>query len=251
MSSAAKKGLAVSTRYMLTKLATASEEFFSQLLNPRTHQALVAAKGPQEQAVGGALSHAVLKFKESYNTRLTTTMYIAGTAMCPTLNRKALKDKAALEKLVVRLLPRATARTVLVGDVVAFNSPLGQTTDEQHIMVRRVAAVEGTVMESSESEDDAFAIPKGHCWVLADNADLKPPDVIDSRTFGHIPMANIVGRVIYAASSRAEHGLVANNALSLEVDAPVLEAEIDEDALFPEEEPAGQSKEGTTEANEK
>eukprot|EP00955_Chlamydomonas_euryale_P081145 363534-Chlamydomonas_euryale.AAC.1 len=48
----------------------------------------------------------------------------AGTAMCPNLNAAALTDPAAVEKLVVRQLPRASARTVWVGDIVAFTSPL-------------------------------------------------------------------------------------------------------------------------------
>lgn len=35
---------------------------------------------------------------------------------------------------------------------------------------------------------------QGHCWVLADNESLSPPHVIDSRSFGPLPLSHIVGR---------------------------------------------------------
>ena len=40
----------------------------------------------------------------------------------------------------------------------------------------------------------AAAPPQGYCWVLADNEQLAPPHVIDSRSFGPLPLASIVGR---------------------------------------------------------
>eukprot|EP00983_Pelagomonas_calceolata_P026134 821086-Pelagomonas_calceolata.AAC.1 len=108
--------------------------------------------------------------------------------MAPALNKAGLEDRDALEKLVVRTIPRPSSRTVLVGDVVAFNSPLtlGTSSDtNEFIMVRRVAAMEGDEMvaaSSSDSEEQQVEehlgeVPKGHCWVLADNEDLKPPEV--------------------------------------------------------------------------
>jgi len=51
-------------------------------------------------------------------------------------------------------------------------------------MVRRVAALESHEMISEESEESSFTIPPDHCWVLADNEAMAPPDVIDSRAFG-------------------------------------------------------------------
>jgi inner membrane protease subunit 1 len=57
--------------------------------------------------------------------------------------------------------------------------------------------------------------------------------VIDSRTFGHIPLSNIVGRVIYAASSRVDHAPVINNPVSVAADQPVIEGEVDVEKLFP------------------
>ncbi len=84
------------------------------------------------------------------------------------------------------------------------------------VMVRRIAAVEGTEMvsEGMSSEEEEFEIPEGHCWVLADNPNMRPPDVIDSRTFGFIPLSNIVGRVIYSGTSTSDHAPVTNSPLA-------------------------------------
>lgn len=162
--------------------------------------------------------------------------------MCPSLNSAAQTDPSAVEKLVVRQLPRPSARSVWVGDVVAFSSPLAKADEAAcSVMVRRVAAVEGMEMVSEtgrsndddeEEDPDVLTIPPGHCWVLADNAELKPPDVIDSRSFGFIPMTNVVGRVIYAGHSRQAHGPVTNSPLAQIVDDPVIEQEVDPEDLF-------------------
>jgi hypothetical protein len=63
-----------------------------------------------------------------------------------------------------------------------------------------VAALENHIMLSSEDEAAQERIPPGHCWVLADNEALGPPDVIDSRAFGYLDMSLIEGRVIYRVS---------------------------------------------------
>ena len=36
-------------------------------------------------------------------------------------------------------------------------------------LVRRVAALEGEEMESSDPDDEPFNLPRGTCWVLCDN----------------------------------------------------------------------------------
>jgi hypothetical protein len=33
--------------------------------------------------------------------------------------------------------------------------------------------------------------------VLADNEALEPPEVIDSRSFGPLPLPNVLGRIMY------------------------------------------------------
>jgi hypothetical protein len=76
----------------------------------------------------------------------------------------------------------------------------------------------------------AFLSYAGNCWVLADNEELKPPAVIDSRTFGPLPVKNIMGRVIYYARKN-DHGPVENSRPAMSADAAVLEAELDLDKL--------------------
>ena len=66
----------------------------------------------------------------------------------------------------------------------------------------------------------------GKCWVLADNEELKPPDVIDSRSFGPLPVENILGRIIYYVRPN-DHGVVENSKAAMAADAAVLEAELD------------------------
>jgi hypothetical protein len=62
--------------------------------------------------------------------------------------------------------------------------------------------------------------------VLADNEELKPPDVIDSRSFGPLPVENILGRIIYYVRPN-DHGVVENSKAAMAADAAVLEAELD------------------------
>ena len=224
MSSAAKRGV-LSRRYQLAKLYNAAEEFVHALVTVRHdpsvvkghhhhHQDQAAQQQQQQQQqqwqqhrestprglqggskqeptttpVSEAISAAIAKFREAYHQQMTSVMYMAGSAMAPALNRAALEDRDALEKLVVRNIPRPSPRSVLVGDVVAFNSPLALGSSPVVTMVRRVAAMEGDEMvavsgnsrggeAATEGEEDAFAVPKGHCWVLADNENLKPPQV--------------------------------------------------------------------------
>lgn len=72
---------------------------------------------------------------------------------------------------------------------------------------------------------------QGHCWVLADNDKLVPPHVIDSRTFGPLPLSNVVGRVLYSARSEVDHGPVENSLAAMMADAPVVEQELDLELL--------------------
>eukprot|EP00887_Chlorella_sp_A99_P002242 scaffold10.g2242.t1 len=173
-------------------------------------------------------------------------MLIAGAAMAPTLNPKAASGTSdAVERLLVRLIPRpAAGKTVFEGDVVAFASPfaasaVGSVEQQQqaataapHVLVRRVAALPGDELTTGEEEDaESYVLPEGYCWVLADNEALAPPQVIDSRSFGPLPLSAISGRVLYAARSETDHGPVENSEEGMSADAPVVEAELDVPAL--------------------
>lgn len=68
--------------------------------------------------------------------------------------------------------------------------------------------------------------------MLADNESLSVKDAVDSRVFGPLHLNKIIGRVIYSAKSRSDHGCIENSQQAMEADAPILEAELEIDNLF-------------------
>lgn len=61
-------------------------------------------------------------------------------------------------------------RRVFVGDVVVLKDP----EKADNYLVRRLAAIEGNEMLSTDEKDEPFVLEKDECWVLADNESLKP-----------------------------------------------------------------------------
>jgi hypothetical protein len=90
-----------------------------------------------------------------------------------------------------------------------------------------VAAREGDEMISSSTDDVAFTLEPGYCWVVADNPDLVPAEALDSRSFGPLALSSITGRVVYYHRSATEHGAVENSDAARLMDEPVLECELD------------------------
>lgn len=129
--------------------------------------------------------------------------------------------------LLVRKLPAADPTRIFIGDVVVLKDP--EKSDDY--LVRRLAAIEGYEMVSTDEKEEAFVLEKDECWVLADNEALKPKEAKDSRTFGPVPMTDIVGRVIYCLRSAVDHGPVQNSHFSMRKDSPVLEVELDVDEM--------------------
>uniref|UniRef100_A0A5B6ZRV1 Putative Peptidase S24/S26A/S26B/S26C family protein isoform 1 n=1 Tax=Davidia involucrata TaxID=16924 RepID=A0A5B6ZRV1_DAVIN len=129
--------------------------------------------------------------------------------------------------LLVRKIPVADPTRVFVGDVVVLKDP--EISD--NYLVRRLAAIEGYEMVSTDEKDEPFVLEKDQCWVLADNENLKPKEANDSRTFGPVPMTDIVGRVIYSLRTAVDHGPVQNSHFSTRKDSPVLEVELDVDEM--------------------
>ena len=66
--------------------------------------------------------------------------------------------------------------------------------------------------------------------MLADNEELQPRP-IDSRSFGPLPLGNIIGRIIYHASSQTDHNPVTNSKEVTQSDLAVLNTELDVNAL--------------------
>lgn len=98
--------------------------------------------------------------------------------------------------------------------------------------MRRIAALPGTQMIADSNNLEPFVIPYGHCWVLADNKDMEPPDVLDSRFFGPLPFQNIIGRVLYNGYNQFDHGRVKNSYQAMVDDDPVLNFEFNLNNFF-------------------
>jgi signal peptidase I len=73
------------------------------------------------------------------------------------------------------------------GDLVVFIPP----DDSRRAHIKRVAGVPGDRVESRDGTEQT--VPVGHVWVRGDNVEHSR----DSRSFGPVPFANLVGRVTY------------------------------------------------------
>ncbi|XP_050365089.1 uncharacterized protein LOC126783628 [Argentina anserina] len=159
-------------------------------------------------------------WKNLFQGKLTYMHWNKGAEMGPSIG-----DQGGT--LLVRKLPAADPRRVFVGDVVVLKDP----DNADNFLVRRLAAVEGYEMLSTDEKDDPFILEKDECWVLADNETLKPKEANDSRKFGPVSMTDIVGRVIYCLRTAVDHGPVQNSHVSMTKDSPVLEVELDVDEM--------------------
>lgn len=157
---------------------------------------------------------------------LTRVIRFTGPAMVPTLNRRASEDPTAQEFVLTRKLARPAPETVKNGDVVCFRHPLGSPGES--LMVRRVVASGGEVLHS---ELDHHQLAPDVVWVVADNEKLEPPHVEDSRSFGPVPLTNVVGRCIYAIRSRADRGDIDNHASWKGQDQEVARVELTDELL--------------------
>lgn len=159
-------------------------------------------------------------WKNFFQGKLTFLHWTKGEEMSPTIDGKG-------GTLLVRKIPTANPTQVYVGDVVVLKDP----EKMDNYLVRRLTAVEGFEMVSSDEKDEPFVLEKDECWVVADNQKLKAKEAYDSRTFGPVQMSDIVGRVIYCLRTAVDHGPVQNSRLSMRRDLPILEVELDVDEM--------------------
>lgn len=207
-----------SARYLLQRVNFALEVAYKAILSP--HGSFLSA-----------YSDALEQGTKAFTQELTEVIYLSGASMNPSLNVNCEKDRDAVDRLVLRLIPFPSIRNIHVFDVVAFDSPY-RFGDNQTVLVRRVAAMPGHQMISDSILLEPFVIPPGHCWVLADNAKLEPSEAVDSRFFGPLPLESIRGRVIYNGYNKQDHGRVLNSANSRLADDAVLKYELDLEKLF-------------------
>ncbi|XP_007050286.2 PREDICTED: uncharacterized protein LOC18613135 isoform X2 [Theobroma cacao] len=108
-------------------------------------------------------------WKNLFQGKLTYLHWNKGEAMAPTIGAQG-------GTLLVRKIAAADPTRVFVGDVVVLKDP----DSSDNYLVRRLAAIEGYEMVSTDEKDEPFVLEKDQCWVLADNEKLKPK-VIGSR----------------------------------------------------------------------
>ncbi|CAN4093518.1 unnamed protein product [Withania somnifera] len=159
-------------------------------------------------------------WKNFFQGKLTFMHYNKGEEMAPTLGAQG-------GTLLVRKIPWVDPTKVFVGDVVVLKDPI----KSDDYLVRRLAAVEGYEMVSTDEKDEPFVLEKDQCWVLSDNENVKPKEAKDSRTFGPVSLTDIVGRAIYCLRTAVDHGPVNNSHFSMQKDSPVLEVELDVDEM--------------------
>ncbi|KAG2654819.1 uncharacterized protein LOC120657554 isoform X2 [Panicum virgatum] len=146
----------------------------------------------------------------------------AGREMAPTIH----SDGAAM--LVRRLLhyPNNPTRA-FVGDVVLVRHPKSPS----HYLVRRLGAIGGCEMVSTDEKDEPFVLARDQCWLQLDNQSVSPKVTGDSRVFGPVPIHSICGRVIYSLRTSVDHGPVQDSRSAMEQDSPVVAVELDLQAL--------------------
>ncbi|KAK2648750.1 hypothetical protein Ddye_016239 [Dipteronia dyeriana] len=102
-------------------------------------------------------------WKYVFQGKLTYLHWNKGEEMAPVIGGQG-------GTLLVRKIPAADPTRVFVGDVVVLRDP--EKLD--NYLVRRLAAIEGYEMASTDKKDEPFVLEKDQCWVLADNGNLKP-----------------------------------------------------------------------------
>lgn len=67
-------------------------------------------------------------------------------------------------------------------------------------LVRRLAAIEGYEMLSTDEKDEPFVLDKDECWVLADNESLKPKVQCLFRISSCVQtnVSNIIARLLHS-----------------------------------------------------
>mmetsp|Transcript_644 Transcript_644/g.2145 ORF Transcript_644/g.2145 Transcript_644/m.2145 type:complete len:195 (+) Transcript_644:201-785(+) len=150
----------------------------------------------------GSLDTIVNAVAKDLKVPLTSVSVMKGNSMAPTLNENTEKGIPG-DKLVIRRLLQPVLKEVFEKDVVVVTDPENGVTK----YVRRITGLPGEKMVSSDSEEDPFVLDKAY-WVLCDNTTCEEPD---SRTFGPVPMENVVGRVIYRYRSKTDHDFVKNS----------------------------------------
>lgn len=196
----------------------------TKYLYARTKLVYSASLSTQKRLAGEIADRDALVtfWKHFFKGKMTYLYRSDGEEMAPTIPGKN-------ETLLVRNLPcpdpefRLSFNQVAVGDVVLLKNPL----DSDKFLVRRLAALGGHEMVSTDEKDEPFVIDYDHCWVLSDNKELKAAEAKDSRTFGPVSIMDIMGRIIYRFQSMKDHGPVESSNRNTKEDSAVVKFELE------------------------
>ena len=108
--------------------------------------------------------------------------------MSPTFNHHG--DIALVERLSVH------AGRIRVGDVVVARS----VQNVRHVVIKRVLGMEGDLVPVAGPRGRRYVtVPEGHVWLQGDNYH----NSTDSRTYGPVPVAMVLGKVFYKVQGRS------------------------------------------------
>lgn len=108
--------------------------------------------------------------------------------MSPTFNHHG--DIALVERLSVH------AGGIRVGDVVVARS----VQNVRHVVIKRVLGMEGDLVPVAGPRGRRYVtVPEGHVWLQGDNYH----NSTDSRTYGPVPVAMVLGKVFYKVQGRS------------------------------------------------
>ena len=101
------------------------------------------------------------------------------------------QHQSLLEKIIQKL-----SSGVHVGDIVVVSHPSKDGT-----VCKRIIGLPGDIIVNSQQEygdschgrDQLYVVPNGHIWIEGDNT----PNSTDSRSYGSVPAALIVGKAIF------------------------------------------------------
>ncbi|XP_031557185.1 mitochondrial inner membrane protease subunit 1-like [Actinia tenebrosa] len=119
---------------------------------------------------------------------------LVGPSMLPTLNSNSSGDVVVMERITRHL------GTLQRGDITIARSP----QDPNSLICKRIAAMAGDIVETGPEEEDYIKVPKGHLWLLGDNAE----DSTDSRDYGSVPYGLVKGRVCFKLWPLSEFGRI-------------------------------------------
>ena len=124
---------------------------------------------------------------------IEVTMCI-GPSMLPTFNPSG--DIVLLDRFSPRFL-----NNMKRGDIIVARSP----TSARQTVCKRIRAVEGDhVRTGGPFREKLVTVPKGHIWLEGDN----PNNSTDSRHYGTVPAALVLGRVLLKVWPPEEAGWV-------------------------------------------